>query len=116
MKSKAKVALVTGASQGIGRAIALRLAKDGADIAIVDIKKEKMAAVAKEVEALGRKVTVFSADVSSLDQVYAAVDHAEKELGGFDIMVNNAGIAQVQPLSEVTPNEVETIFKVNIGG
>jgi meso-butanediol dehydrogenase/(S,S)-butanediol dehydrogenase/diacetyl reductase len=116
MKSKAKVALVTGAGQGIGRAIALRLAKDGADIAIVDIKKEKMAAVAKEVEALGRKVTVFSADVSSLDQVYAAVDHAEKELGGFDIMVNNAGIAQVQSLSEVTPNEVETIFKVNIEG
>lgn len=92
------------------------MAKDGADIAIVDIKKEKMTAVAKEVEALGRKVTVFSADVSSLDQVYAAVDHAEKELAGFNIMVNNAGIAQVQPLSKVTPNEVETIFKVNIEG
>lgn len=116
MSIKGKVALVTGAGQGIGRAIALRLAEDGADIAIVDIKKEKMDAVAREVQELGSKVAIFSADVSSLDQVSAAVDHAEEELGGFDVMVNNAGIAQVQPLSEVTPKEVETIFKVNIEG
>jgi meso-butanediol dehydrogenase/(S,S)-butanediol dehydrogenase/diacetyl reductase len=111
-----KVALITGAGQGIGRAIALRLAKDGVDIAIVDLKKDKMDAVAKEVQALGRKATVFIADVTSRDQVYAAVEHAEKELGGFDIMVNNAGIAQVQPLADVTPQEVEAIFKVNIEG
>ncbi|MEE4240101.1 MAG: acetoin reductase [Desulfopila sp.] len=116
MSIKGKVALVTGAGQGIGRAIALRLAEDGADIAIVDIKKEKMDAVAEEVQDLGRKSAIFSADVSSLDQVSAAVDYAEEELGGFDIMVNNAGIAQVQPLSEVTPKEVETLFKVNIEG
>ncbi|TVQ95804.1 MAG: SDR family NAD(P)-dependent oxidoreductase, partial [Desulfovibrionales bacterium] len=116
MNKRAKVALITGAAQGIGRAIALRLAKDGADIAVVDLKKEKMDAVAKEVQALGRRATVFFADVTNRDQVYAAVDHAEKELEGFDIMVNNAGIAQVQPLAEVTPQEVETIFKVNIEG
>jgi meso-butanediol dehydrogenase/(S,S)-butanediol dehydrogenase/diacetyl reductase len=116
MSTRVKVALVTGAGQGIGRAIALRLAKDGMDIAIVDLKKEKMDAVAKEVQALGRNATVFVADVASRDQVYAAVDHAEKALGNFDIMVNNAGIAQVQPLAEVTPQEVETIFKVNIEG
>jgi len=116
MNARAKVALITGAGQGIGRAIALRLAKDGLDIAIVDLKKDKMNAVAKEVQALGRKATVFVADVKNRDQVYAAVDHAEKELNGFDIMVNNAGIAQVQPLAEVTPQEVEIIFKVNIEG
>ena len=116
MNNKAKVALITGASQGIGRAIALRLAKNGVDIAIVAQNKEKMDAVAKEVQALGRRATVFVADVRNRDQVYAAVDYAEKELGGFDIMVNNAGIAQVQPLSEVTPQEVEAIFKVNIEG
>ncbi len=116
MNTKAKVALITGAGQGIGRAIALRLAKNGADIAIVDLRKDKIDAVAKEVQALGRKATVFVADVTSRDQVYAAVDHAEKELGGFDIMVNNAGIAQVQSLADVTQQEVETIFKVNIEG
>ncbi len=99
MNTQAKFALITGAGQGIGRAIALRLAKDGMDIAIVDLKKDKMEAVAKEVQALGRKATVFVGDVTDRDQVYAAVDHAEKELGGFDFIVNNAGIAQVQPIS-----------------
>jgi meso-butanediol dehydrogenase/(S,S)-butanediol dehydrogenase/diacetyl reductase len=92
------------------------LAKDGMDISIVDIKKEKMDDVATEVQALGRRATVYLADVMSRDHVYAAVDHSEKELGGFDIMVNNAGIAQVQLLSNVTPQEVETIFKVNVEG
>lgn len=111
-----KAALVTGAAQGIGRAIALRLAEDGANIAIVDLKEEKMSAVAKEVQSLGRKATIFVADVKDRDQVYMAIDHAERELGGFDIMVNNAGIVQVQPFSEVTPQEVEAITKVNIGG
>lgn len=111
-----KVALVTGAGQGIGRGIALRLAGDGADIAIVDLDKDKMADVAAEVEALGRKATTYVADVSKRDAVYAAIDHAEKELGGFDIIVNNAGIAQVNPIDEVEPDEVSTILGVNIEG
>ncbi len=111
-----KIALVTGAGQGIGRAIALRLAKDGADIAIVDMQDDKMRAVAEEVQALGRKATWFKADISSRDEVYAAIDHTEKTLGGFDVMVNNAGIAQVQPLAEATPDEVGQILKVNIEG
>jgi meso-butanediol dehydrogenase/(S,S)-butanediol dehydrogenase/diacetyl reductase len=116
MSIKGKVALVTGAGQGIGRAIALRLANDGADIAIVDVNKEKMEAVADEVRTLGRKATVFKADVTSRDEVYAAVDHAEKELGGFDIMVNNAGIAQIQPIADVTPEEFDKIIQVNVAG
>lgn len=116
MQIAGKVALVTGAGQGIGRAIALRLARDGADIAIVDVNDEKMKSVADEVRAAGRKATIFKADVTKRDDVYAAVDHAEKELGGFDVMVNNAGIAQVQPLSDVMPEEVEKILKVNVEG
>ncbi len=116
MSIKGKVALVTGAGQGIGRAIALRLANDGADIAIVDVNKEKMEAVADEVRTLGRKATVFKADVTSRDEVYAAVDHAEKQLGGFDIMVNNAGIAQIQPIADVTPEEFDKIIQVNVAG
>ncbi len=97
MTIKGKVALVTGAGQGIGRGIALRLAKDGADIAVVDINTDKMAEVAAEIEELGRKATTFKADVSARAEVYAAVEHTEKTLGGLDIMVNNAGIAQVDP-------------------
>lgn len=116
MSLNGKVALVTGAGQGIGRGIALRLANDGADIAVVDINAEKMQAVADEVRAVGRKATTCTADVSKRDEVYAAIDHAEKELGGFDIMVNNAGIASVQPVAEVTPEEVERILKINVEG
>ncbi|RDT55708.1 acetoin reductase [Phytobacter ursingii] len=111
-----KVALVTGAGQGIGRGIALRLAKDGAAIMLVDMKAEALEAVATEVRALGRKAATFVADISDREQVYAAIAQAERELGGFDIIVNNAGIAQVQPLSDVTPEEVDRIMRINVQG
>lgn len=111
-----KVAAVTGGGQGIGRGIALRLAKDGADIAIFDINTDKMAEVAAEIQGLGRKVTTFKADVGNRAEVYAAVEHTEKTLGGLDIMVNNAGIAQVDPIADVTPDDVERILKINIQG
>lgn len=111
---KGKVVLVTGAAQGIGRGIALRLAKEGADIAIVDINSDKMAGVAAEIEVLGCKATTFKADVSNRAEVYAAIDHADTTLGGFDIIVNNAGIAQVDPIADVTPEDVDLILKINI--
>lgn len=116
MAINGKVALVTGAGQGIGRAIALRLAKDGADIALVDLKDDKIKTVAEEIKALGRKAVTFTADVSDRDAIFAAVNHAEKELGGFDIIVNNAGISQVNPLLKVTQQEVEKIYKINVQG
>ena len=111
-----KVAVVTGSGQGIGRAIALRLAKDGFNVALVDVKSDKITAVAKEVAAIGRQATTITADISQCDEVYAAIDKAEKDLGGFDVMVNNAGIAQVNALADVTPEEVEKIFKINVQG
>lgn len=116
MAINGKVALVTGAGQGIGRAIALRLAKDGADIALVDLKDDKTKAVAEEIKALGRKAVTYTADVSDRDAIFAAVDFAEKELGGFDIIVNNAGISQVNSLLKVTPQEIDKIFKINVQG
>lgn len=116
MSINGRVVLVTGGGQGIGRAIALRLARDGADIALVDINDEKTPAVAKEIEKMGRKATSFAADVSQRDQMHAAVDHAERALGGFDVMVNNAGIVDVGPIAEVTPDRVDRIFKVNVNG
>lgn len=116
MSINGRVVLVTGAGQGIGRAIALRLARDGADIALVDVNDEKTPAVVKEVEKIGRKATAFAADVSQRDQVRAAVDHAEKTLGGFDVMINNAGVVDVGPIAEVTPDQVDRIFKVNVDG
>jgi meso-butanediol dehydrogenase/(S,S)-butanediol dehydrogenase/diacetyl reductase len=115
-KITGKVALVTGGGQGIGRAIALRLASDGADVAIADLDREKASAVADEVRALGRKSVVAVTDVSDRDQVFAAVETAARELGGFDIMVNNAGIAQVQTLEDVRPKDLELIQRINVGG
>ncbi|PHM73162.1 acetoin reductase [Xenorhabdus kozodoii] len=111
-----KVILVTGAAQGIGRGIALRLAKEGADIALVDLKKDKLQDVAKEIEALGRKATTFAADVSKREEIFAAVAHAEAELGGFDVMINNAGIAQVKPIADVRQEDMDLIFKINVDG
>ncbi|MCS2609515.1 acetoin reductase [Halomonas dongshanensis] len=116
MAINGKVALVTGAGQGIGRAIALRLAKDGANIALVDLKDDKIKAVAEEITALGRKAVTFTADVSDRDAIFAAVDFAEKELNGFDVIVNNAGISQVNPILKVSPEEVDKIFKINVQG
>ncbi|MGF0311427.1 MULTISPECIES: acetoin reductase [Nocardiaceae] len=108
--------LVTGAGQGIGRAIALRLASDGHDIALVDLAEDKIAGVADEVRRTGSKATTFVADVSDRDQVFAAVDHAHSALGGFDVIVNNAGIAQVAPLDDVRPEDVAKIWAVNVDG
>jgi meso-butanediol dehydrogenase/(S,S)-butanediol dehydrogenase/diacetyl reductase len=116
MSIDGKVALVTGAGQGIGRAIALRLARDGAAIAVIDLDEAKMSAVAREVESAGRKATTFRCDVTQREQVFAAVDHAEGALGGFDIMVNNAGIVQVGPLTEAAAEEVDKIVAVNVKG
>lgn len=116
MSIEDKVVLITGAGQGIGRGIALRLAADGADIAIVDLNEAKMEEVADEVRRIGRKATTFVADVTSRDQVYAAVEHAEAALDGFDVMINNAGIAQVNPIADVMPEEVAKIWAVNVDG
>ncbi len=116
MSIHGKVALVTGSGQGIGRAIALRLANDGAHVAIVDVKDEKMKGVADEVRKIGRKATTFKADVTKREDVFAAVDHAEKELGGFDIIVNNAGVALIEPLSDVKPAQLDKILSVNVAG
>ena len=111
-----KVALVTGGGRGIGRGIALRLARDGADVALVDVGPDGISAVADEITGIGSKATTFVADVSDRDQVFAAVDHAATTLGGFDIMVNNAGIALVAPLLDTTPEDVAKIWAVNVDG
>ena len=116
MSISGKVALVTGGGAGIGRGIALRLARDRASVSVVDVNADKAASVAREIAALGRKSVSFTAAVGDRAQVRAAIDDAEARLGGFDIMVNNAGIAQVNPIAEVTEEEVARIFRINVNG
>ena len=111
-----KVALVTGGGRGIGRGIALRLARDGADVALVDVRPDGVNNVAGEILEIGCKATTFVADVSNRDQVFAAVEHAAAALGGLDIMVNNAGIALVGPIADVTLEEAGRVWAINVNG
>ncbi|KAG0696166.1 NAD(P)-binding protein [Suillus ampliporus] len=114
------VALITGAGQGIGRAIALRLAADGFDIGLSDIStnKYKLEEVAREIATahLGRRVCVLLADVTIEDDVRSMVDSVVTELGGLDVMVANAGIIHAAPLVETTTEAWEKIFAVNVRG
>lgn len=111
-----KVALVTGAGRGIGRGIAHELAGQGADLALVDVSAGALTGVAEEITEIGSKVTTFVADVSDRAAVFDAVDHAASALGGFDIMVNNAGIALVGPITEVTPEQLSRLWAINVDG
>jgi len=116
MAISGKVALVTGAAQGIGLAISKRLASDGARIALMDLNREALDAAAEVVAAEGVEVSTILADVSKRQQVSDAIDQTQRELGGFDIMVNNAGIAQVQPIEAITEEEMDLIHAVNVKG
>jgi meso-butanediol dehydrogenase / (S,S)-butanediol dehydrogenase / diacetyl reductase len=109
-------ALVTGAGRSIGRAIALRLARDGHAVAVNDVNKAGAESVAAEIAEAGGRAVAVPADVTDRDAVFAMVDRAAEELGTLDVMVANAGIAQVKTLLEVTPEDLETIFRVNVFG
>ena len=98
MKLRNKVALITGASQGIGKGIAEVFAEEGADVAINHLGScEKACAVAEWVTSKGRRALVVEADVSERSQVEAMFDRVEKELGPVDVLVNNAGIETIVP-------------------
>lgn len=108
-----KVALVTGGAQGIGEAIARRLHADGFKVAIADLKLEAAGKLAKE---LGDGAIAVEVDVADRDSVFAAVDRAVDELGGFDVIVNNAGIAPMSPIEEITPESIDRLFGINFNG
>jgi NAD(P)-dependent dehydrogenase (short-subunit alcohol dehydrogenase family) len=113
-----RVALVTGGSRGIGRAIALGLAADGADVA-VNYRRDAEAAAATvaEIEALGRKSRAYAADVGSLDDGRAMVAAAVADFGFVDILVNNAGIAsQGRSVLDTDPTELERVVRTHALG
>lgn len=118
MSGTLRTALVTGAAQGIGKAIALQLAKDGYQVAITDLpfQEAKGLEIVKSIEKLGSKAIFIPTDSSNRDEVFRAVDLTYEKFGSFNTIVNNAGIAQISPVVEVQPEDLEKISKVNIGG
>ncbi|KAJ8593186.1 NAD(P)-binding protein, partial [Rhizopogon salebrosus TDB-379] len=114
------VALITGAGQGIGRAIAIRLAADGFDIGLSDIYTNKFNVyeVAQEITSAhpGRRVRVLLADVTVEDDIRSMVDGAVTELGGLDVVVANAGIIHTATLVETTSEDWDKIFAINVRG
>lgn len=116
MDLSGRVALVTGASQGIGRACALVLAEAGADVALGSRSVAKLQNVAREIEGLGRKALVLSLDVSSPESVKAGVAGALHSLGKIDILVNNAGIAKDNLVMRMKAEDWETVIRTNLNG
>lgn len=113
-----KVALITGASRGIGAALAVGLAKHGADIAICDLARQAdaLADVKKQVEAEGRRCFAQYVDVSNMAEVESAVADITAETGGIDILVNNAGILKPSLLEELPEADWDAHFNVNAKG
>lgn len=117
MELTGKNAIVTGAGQGIGRAIAIRLANAGADVAILDLDLTSARNVSKEIENLGKQALPIQADVSQSNDVNDAVNTVISKFGSVDILVNNAGIAgRTLPLTELEESDWNAVLGVNLTG
>jgi NAD(P)-dependent dehydrogenase (short-subunit alcohol dehydrogenase family) len=111
-----RVALITGAAGGIGRAIALALARDGADIGVIDLPGTPIDDTVAEVRALGRKASAEPGDVRDAASIAAAATVIKSALGPVDILVNNAGIARIGPLLDMPAQDWHDTFAVNVDG
>ena len=116
MKLDGKVALITGAAGGIGQAIARRLAREGAHVALADIRTEPLDDIARTVESHNRKALKVAVDVTQTDQVAQMVQAVVNSFGRIDIFFNNAGIIRVQNFLEVTETEWDQVIDVNLKG
>src|SRR5947199_4917797 len=111
-----KVAIVTGAAQGIGRAIAEALARDGADVAVVDLDVTRAQETAQAVSSQGRRALVIKANVAEWADVAAMADRVLAELGRIDILVNNAGITRDGLLLRMKEEDWDVVLQVNLNG
>ncbi|MEE4197366.1 MAG: 3-oxoacyl-[acyl-carrier-protein] reductase [Bacteroidales bacterium] len=110
-----KTAIVTGAARGIGKAIALKLAEHGANLAFTDLQYNEAAReVEKEIAALGVKAKGYASDASKFEETQEIVDQIQKEFGSIDILVNNAGITQDTLLMRMTEQQWDAVIQVNL--
>ncbi|MDP9372166.1 MAG: 3-oxoacyl-ACP reductase FabG [Chloroflexota bacterium] len=116
MKLAGRAALVTGAARGIGRAIALTLGREGADVAVADLDEAGVGETAEGIRALGRRALPLRMDVSQGAEVEAAVRRAEGEFGRVDVLVNNAGITRDAMLHRMTEEQFDQVIAVHLKG
>jgi 3-oxoacyl-[acyl-carrier protein] reductase len=116
MRLNNKTAIVTGARRGMGRAIALAMAREGANVVVSDISQEDCQKVVDEIEKLGRKGLALKCDVSSSNDVENMVKRTVAEFGRVDILVNNAGILTFKPFLELTDEDWDRTLNVNLKG
>ncbi|ALV07688.1 SDR family oxidoreductase [Roseateles depolymerans] len=111
-----RVALVTGASSGLGAQFAKTLSKAGACVVLAARRVERLKALRAEIEAGGGDAHVVSMDVTDIDSIAAAVARAETEVGTLDILINNSGVSTTQRLTEVTPDDYDYVMDTNVRG
>ncbi|MDD5465498.1 MAG: 3-oxoacyl-[acyl-carrier-protein] reductase [Candidatus Omnitrophica bacterium] len=116
MRLKDKVALITGGARGIGRAIAIAFAKEGADIVVADVNLETAQKTALEIEGLGRKALALEMDVTSYDKVEEGINKILDKMRKVDILVNNAGITKDNLLLRMSPADWDAVINVNLKG
>lgn len=116
MELHGKVALITGAAQGIGKSVALLLAQKGADIVVSDINLEKAQETAKEIEAFGRKTMAIKVDVANSGDAERMVQAVIEQFGKIDILVNNAGIARDKLILRMTEEDWDAVLNINLKG
>lgn len=115
-KLDGKVAVITGASSGLGAAFATGLAEAGADIAVCARRAEKLEQTRRDVEALGRRCVAVTADVSKPEDCTRVVEEAVAALGRVDVLVNNAGVGTAVPATRETPEQFRQVIEINLNG
>jgi NAD(P)-dependent dehydrogenase (short-subunit alcohol dehydrogenase family) len=116
MRLRNKVAIVTGAGRGIGLATARALAREGARVAICDIRAELLDEALAGIEALGGEALAFQVDVTRREQIQHMVDETSRRWGAIDVLVNNAGIYEVLPFEEISEAQWDRLLAVNLKG
>ena len=111
-----KIAIITGAGKGIGKAVAIALAKEGVHVGLIARTQKDLDAVAAEIKTLGVNVEIATADISKIEEVNAAVEKIKLALGPIDILINNAGTGKFAKFLELEPSVWEEMIKVNLFG
>ena len=117
MKFEGRIALVTGASRGIGKATAIKLANEGADVAVHYVRSaERAAVVCEQIRAIGQRAIAVQADIATREAVNQMVEKVTGELGPIDLLVNNAGDVGDMDFDQLTPEHWDAIININLTG